>query len=259
MRRKRTWTARAETKLARKALFERERRRVIGELSSGIAHDLNNMLNAMLLNATLAAADPACSEKQSMRLDALKRIIMEAAERVGSLTHLGDGKTVPATEVARPLTTPPRIAPAFAAPKVERPAERPRGCHVLVIDDEPDNLEATAALIEAEGQIVDVAASGADALDLVARMGARYDLVLCDVGMPDMNGWQVAEAIQRIAPGTRVFMLTGWSHEIADDDPRLRLASGILPKPMDPEWVTALLAEHRRPKRTSNRPGAAIA
>jgi CheY-like chemotaxis protein len=248
MRRRQTWTARAGTNLARKTLLERERKRVIGQLSSGIAHDLNNMLNAMMLNATLAGSDPACTEKQAKRLDALKRIIMHAAETVGSLTRLAGGKPASALEPPLPVASHP-----------ERSIEPPRGCRILVIDDEPDNLEATQAVIEADGQIVDIAASGAEALDLLVRMGARYDLVLCDVGMPDMDGWEVAEAIHHIAPGTRVFMMTGWTHEIADHDPRLRHASGILPKPMDPEWVKALLAEHRRPSRTSNRPGAAIA
>ncbi len=252
MRKRHTWAARAETKLARRTLLERERRRVIGELSSSIAHDLNNMLNAMLLNATLAGADPACTEKQARRLDALKRIIQDAAETVGNLTRLAGGKPASVIEA-------PRAAGPVLAPRAVVPHEAPRGCRILVIDDEPDNLEATQALIEADGQIVDVAASGAEAIDLLVRMGARYDLVLCDVGMPDMNGWEVAEAIQRIAPGSRIFMMTGWTHEIADDDPRLRLASGILPKPMDPEWVRALLVEQPRRSRTSNRPGAAMA
>jgi CheY-like chemotaxis protein len=207
----------------------------------------------MLLNATLAGADPGCTEKQSKRLDALKRIIQDAAETVGSLTRLAGGKPSPGVEAPRPA------GPAFEAPRAAAAREPPRGCRILVIDDEPDNLEATQALIEADGQIVDVAASGAEAIDLLVRMGARYDLVLCDVGMPDMSGWEVAEAIQRIAPGTRIFMLTGWTHEIADDDPRLQHASGILPKPMDPEWVKALLVEHHRPSRTSSRPGAAMA
>ena len=52
------------------------------------------------------------------------------------------------------------------------------------------------------------------------RGGVRYDLVFCDLGMPDMNGWRVAREIQDVAPGTTVYMLTGWAQEIADDDPR---------------------------------------
>ena len=44
---------------------------------------------------------------------------------------------------------------------------------------------------------------------------APLDLVLCDLGMPDMNGWRVAREIQTVAPGTTVYMLTGWARDRA--------------------------------------------
>ena len=71
--------------------------------------------------------------------------------------------------------------------------------------------------------------------------GARYDLVLCDVGMPGMSGWQVAREIQSIAPGCRIYMLTGWAAEIGASDPRRRHVLGVLAKPLDLRELEAVL------------------
>jgi CheY-like chemotaxis protein len=98
-----------------------------------------------------------------------------------------------------------------------------------------------ALVLEDLGQDVETAPSGPAAL---ARLdhGARYDLVLCDVGMPEMSGWKVAEEVRRRAPDARLFLVTGWAHEIAPDDPRRRLVDGVLPKPLPVDVLRSLLA-----------------
>ena len=67
--------------------------------------------------------------------------------------------------------------------------------------------------------------------------------MLCNLGMPDLNGWEVAEQLRRVAPGVRVYLVTGWAHEIPDDDARRALVAGILPKPLPIDRLEALLAE----------------
>jgi CheY-like chemotaxis protein len=106
------------------------------------------------------------------------------------------------------------------------------GHRLLVVDDDVDNLEATKFVLEDLGQDADLAACGEDALALV-RDGHRYDLVLCDVGMPGLNGWQVAEELKRLAPSTPVVLVTGWAQEIAPDDPKREGVDGILGKPLE--------------------------
>jgi len=115
-----------------------------------------------------------------------------------------------------------------------------RQSRVLLIDDEIDNLEVLQELLELEGHRVDAAASGRAALEHFRR-GERYDLVLCDVGMPQMSGWQVVREIRRIAPSTRVWLLTGWANEISEHDPRLGDVQGVLGKPLDLEQLRSLL------------------
>ncbi len=83
--------------------------------------------------------------------------------------------------------------------------------------------------------------SGLAAVELV-RGGQRFDLVLCDLGMPDLNGWQVAERIAALSPATRIYLLTGWAQEIDDEDPRRELLAGVLPKPLDLDRLRRALA-----------------
>lgn len=72
-------------------------------------------------------------------------------------------------------------------------AEPCRTHRLLIVDDEPLNRELLAALVESLGHVSEEAASGEEALD---RLGPDIDLVLLDVRMPDMDGFQVAQAIR---------------------------------------------------------------
>jgi CheY-like chemotaxis protein len=117
---------------------------------------------------------------------------------------------------------------APAATSLERLPPR----RVLVVDDDQDNLDAARWILEEMGQHVEVAASGSDAIGR-SEAGERYDLVLCDLGMPGLNGWDVALRLREIAPATPVYLVTGWAQELGPDDPRRANVAGILPKPID--------------------------
>ncbi len=82
---------------------------------------------------------------------------------------------------------------------------------------------------------------GLEALHRFER-GKRYDLVLCDVGMPGMSGWQVAAEIEQIAPGTPIWLVTAWANDIAANDPRRQLVRGVLAKPLDFDEVHRLVS-----------------
>jgi CheY-like chemotaxis protein len=149
-----------------------------------------------------------------------------------------------------PLAAPPRREP----PRPARPVPvKPRTRRILIVDDEQDNLEVLREVLELENQDVEVAQGGRDALALFDR-GERFDLVLCDVGMPEMSGWQVAREIQRVAEGTPVWMLTGWANEIGESDPRRRYVRGVLAKPLDLEELRSLLSSSPGP--TAPQPNA---
>jgi len=133
----------------------------------------------------------------------------------------------------------------LASPRRRRERGRPRQrqrAKVLLVDDESDNLDVLEELLEMEGHRVETAASGKAAVERFQR-GERYDLVLCDVGMPQMSGWQVVREIRRIEPGARIWLLTGWANEISEHDPRLADVQGVLGKPLDLERLRSLLGD----------------
>jgi len=132
-----------------------------------------------------------------------------------------------------------------SGPPQQQQSEGPAMRRVLVIDDDLDNLESIKAGLELKDYQVTVASSGAEALDLL-RSEPHFDSIVCDIGMPDMNGWEVASKIAELNLGTKVYMLTGWANEVAHSDPRRKLVVDILAKPIDLDRIDAILSSRER-------------
>jgi PAS domain S-box-containing protein len=135
--------------------------------------------------------------------------------------------------------------PASARPLVDPPAEHSssRSLRVLVADDNPDNAEVSGALLELWGHEVHVAHTGQAALTLAESQ--RPAVLLLDIGMPDLNGYDVASAIRAAPWGQRMILIavTGWGR---DEDKLRALSAGFnhhLTKPVDPAKLRSLLSE----------------
>jgi CheY-like chemotaxis protein len=99
-----------------------------------------------------------------------------------------------------------------------------RQAHVLIVDDEPHNRELLQAILTPEGYLLLTAASGEEALAVVAR--ERPDLILLDLMMPGIDGGQVAHEI-RSNPATEnilIIVVTALDHREAS---RLGLTVGV--------------------------------
>jgi CheY-like chemotaxis protein len=85
---------------------------------------------------------------------------------------------------------------------------------ILVVDDEPSFTSAVATLLRRDGHTVDTASSGALALAQLQKR--RYDVVLCDLQMPDVDGPTFYAILSRQAPALcqRVVFLTGDSMRV---------------------------------------------
>lgn len=113
---------------------------------------------------------------------------------------------------------------------------------VLVVDDNPDLVESLAMVLDFLGHEVRTALSGKDALTEMETWGPQ--LVLMDVGMPGMSGYDVAQQAREHAWGraTTLIAMTGWGR--AEDRDRA-LAAGFdqhVVKPVDLERLRELLA-----------------
>jgi PAS domain S-box-containing protein len=109
-----------------------------------------------------------------------------------------------------------------------------RPARVLLVDDDPQVLSALVALLEVAGHAVSAAVSGAAALKLYAA--GAYDVVLTNVGMAGMNGWEFAERLRAIDPRVPLLFITGWG--LRESDQARLGALGIqrcLFKPVRPE------------------------
>ena len=113
---------------------------------------------------------------------------------------------------------------------------------VVVIDDHPDNADLMALLIEACGHDARAAYSGDAGLSLARAQ--RPDVMFVDVGMPGMNGYDVAAAVRRdpALSGVRLVAVTGYGR---DEDRARAIAAGFdlhLVKPVDEAELRAILA-----------------
>jgi PAS domain S-box-containing protein len=151
---------------------------------------------------------------------------------------LGSEFTVrlPLAEVAGVAESSPLAAATLAPARVH-------AVRVLVVDDNFDAADTLSALLELIGHVAQVANDGRAALE--AMQDFRPQVVFLDIGMPGMNGYQVAEAIRndRRFDQPLLVALTGWGGE--DDRDRTR-AAGFdlhLTKPVDLDRIEKMLAD----------------
>jgi GAF domain-containing protein/CheY-like chemotaxis protein len=132
--------------------------------------------------------------------------------------------------------TPPPAPPAPVAPA-------PRTGRILVIDDEQEIASAMGDLLRRDGHEVAVCHDGRSGLARFAA--APFDLVITDLGMPDISGWEVARRVKEHRPGTPVAMVTGWGDQI--DPARTPGVDHLLGKPFKRSEIRAVVAAALNP------------
>ncbi len=115
---------------------------------------------------------------------------------------------------------------------------------ILIVDDEPAWTKVLSVLLRREGYKVLEATSGREALKTLT--GLRPDLILSDVRMPDMNGFDFLDEVRRTArnSNTPVVFLTGIDDYDAKKVARDLGATDYLIKPFDEHDVLSILSKH---------------
>ncbi len=80
--------------------------------------------------------------------------------------------------------------------------------HVLLVEDEPNMAKGLEMLMNEEGYNVDLAVTGQDALNTIGT--EKFDLMVADLRLPDIDGMQVIERMKGIHPDTKVIIITGF-------------------------------------------------
>jgi CheY-like chemotaxis protein/two-component sensor histidine kinase len=140
-----------------------------------------------------------------------------------------------------------------AAPAVERDIERPQR-RILVVDDNGDAARSLELLLRIDGHATHVAHDGLQAVE-AARI-FKPDIVLMDIGLPKLNGYEACQQIRQQPWGREMTLIavTGWGQQ---EDKRRAVESGFdahLVKPIDLAQLKKVLAPAQQPGKASATP-----
>jgi signal transduction histidine kinase/DNA-binding response OmpR family regulator len=145
----------------------------------------------------------------------------------------------------------PIDAPSALRPRAASPSRPSRPLDILVVDDELEVRTTLGELLEADGHAVAEASGPHEAL---ARLesGLSPNLVLTDLGMPEMTGWQLAGEIKRRWPEIAIGLMTGWGSECAAEPADRAAVDFVAGKPLSLSVVREHLAHLRCGARESS-------
>jgi len=134
-------------------------------------------------------------------------------------------------------------APEEPGPSVAAPAASSRK-RILVVEDNADNREMMHILLEGSGHVIHEAGDGVSGVELAVQL--EPDVILIDIGLPGIDGYQVARQIRaKLRDRTRLIALSGYGQP---KDKQLAFDSGFddhLLKPVDPARLLSVLSAAR--------------
>lgn len=183
----------------------------------------------MTEQALAQACEPFFSTKAAghlgLGLSVVHGIVTRSGGRLSLSSQPGSG-----TEVS--LTLPLANLKAVRRELRHKPDDVPellRNLNVLVVDDEPGVRETVALSLESLGHRVSQAVDGRQAMGLI-RYQDGFDVLVLDLVMPDVDGWEVAYLARKLQPHAAVVLLTGWGEKVGgNDDGRI---DAVLAKPV---------------------------
>jgi len=128
----------------------------------------------------------------------------------------------------------------------EPPTELPERRRVLVVDDEKTVRETLSLIFTARGYQTRTADSAEEALVLIDCW--TPDVAILDVGLPQMNGVELASHIRRDCPACHILLFSGLPEtgELVDEAARAGEIFEILAKPVHPDFLLQWVGQHIR-------------
>lgn len=112
---------------------------------------------------------------------------------------------------------------------------------LLVVDDEPELLDMIAEILRLKYSRVDMANSGETALEQLSKRD--YDIVLTDLGMPGVSGWEVARNVKEKHPESRVILVTGWGMQAENELKHHEYVDKVISKPYELHHLIRIIEE----------------
>lgn len=117
-----------------------------------------------------------------------------------------------------------------------------RGETILLVDDSESIRSSMGTFLELKGYKVFRASSGKEALEVSRKENGPVHVIISDMDMPGMSGWDLAVSIESDRPQTRILFMSGYSDEIKGQG-TLKRDSSFLQKPVSMETLLRKLRE----------------
>lgn len=245
---------------------KRDRLLTLGELAVSLAHEINNPLEVITNTMELLeefVRRTATDEQMVIEGERFETVAREVAKihaivsRVQGLAA-GDAyetrQYLPGTLMTdlRHGTPAPDAEPPLPAPGTNGTARSIAGLTILVVDDDLGVCQSLAELLRHQGCTAVIATSALDALGIATSQ--RFDLVVSDVVMPDMDGYDLYMELKEREPTLPVILMTGYLYDrdhVIKRSKLAGLATGVLyKKPIDLERLKTIIRTHCFPEET---------
>ena len=110
--------------------------------------------------------------------------------------------------------------------------------NILIIDDEPQLGAVISEMLSLQGHQTSVFDSGKGGIEAFKEGG--YEVLITDLGMPDVSGWEVIDTARQIAPGVISGIITGW--DISEAEAKRKGADFLINKPFDSNQIVQAVA-----------------
>jgi CheY-like chemotaxis protein len=205
--------------------------------ASFVAHELNNLLTVIQINAEFLLASKSEDPESAEELDEIQR----AARRASILARqlLASARLEPFDRAAAEASLKKKTSTATVGKSrvaVEQKAPRV-GETILLVEDEAAVRALARKILSHSGYRVLDAADGTIALRLAASHVGEIDLVLTDVAMPHLGGRGMVEELRELSLDTRVLFMSGYPKEEVFPDRNVAKATSYLQKPFTGETL----------------------
>jgi PAS domain S-box-containing protein len=213
-----------------KKSIEAKRLEAVRDLAGAIAHEFSQPIQGLLLLGEMSTLGEVNHKHWEQ--------VVELTERLSDLVL----RLKQITSVKTKAYLRDRILDFYGSMKGSK-SELPK--RILVIDDEVIIREALGEMLQKLGFEVATAAGGSEGVSWLER--GEFGLVICDIYMPDLDGFGVFEIVQRRWPELPFVFVTGYSVAI-EREKVISKAAGILEKPVKMEHISAIVERFWPPK-----------
>ncbi|MGE5218389.1 MAG: response regulator [Chloroflexota bacterium] len=239
-------------------ILRRDQLATLGEIAVGLSHEINNSLEILVNQTEMLrkylgrAANDEDYLLESERLDSLTSQIKKIQDITGRISQMVDEGQYGTKEYIHG-----KMMTDLHVDETAKPCERSTadarfplgGLRVLVVDDDAGVRQSLKDLLEAERCCIKTASSGVVAMECLER--EPFELVLSDVVMPDMDGYELYQTVKKNRPKLPVVLMTAFNY---DKDHIIKrsclegLQGVIFKKPVNPAMLKKILLQQCRPE-----------